>query len=235
MRIAICEDDAAASERLSACLDVWSAAAKQPLIREVYTGGEALLRAMERGEAFDIAFLDIHLRGKRDGIQIAQAIRLRERDMLLVFVTNFMDYVLRGYEVRALRYLIKPVKQRDLDECMRAALAVLRGREQSSLTFASAGGHARIPYADILYFEVFSHTIMLHAYGSRQYAFSERIGALEQQLPDGFVRCHRSYIVNIRHVFAIRKTVVELANSQELPISERRRDALHEAFLRYRV
>lgn len=87
----------------------------------------------------------------------------------------------------------------------------------------------------ILYFEIFSHEVEMHTCDSKIYCFQKRLRDLEQELPPCFIRNHRSIIVNINHVFAIKKSTLELDNSHELPITESRRKALSEAFFKYHV
>jgi len=224
-----------AADALEKLMRAWAGDCGTDLQISVYAAAEGFLDSLREGKAYDAAFLDIHLRSKIDGMDIAQAIRQRRDEMIIVFVTSFMDYVLRGYEVRALRYLIKPAKRRDLYACLDAVTATLKSRDEQSYYWKAAGTDARLRFRDILYFEIFSHTASLHAVDGAVFEFAKRLIDLESELPAFFVRCHRSYIVNIHHVFALKKNTVELDSTLELPVSQRRRQAVHEAFVRYRM
>ena len=232
MWIAICEDERTSSRDLEAKIRLWEEASRIRVDIDLFKNASDFLKS---GGAFDAAFLDIHLRGSVDGMQLAQQIRMHNDNVILVFVTNFMEYVLRGYEVRALRYLIKPAKQHDVNACMESIAALLRNKEQGSYTWTNEGHEYNVRFDDILYIEAFSHTVTLHTTGKDEYSFYKRISELEDELPDCFVRCHRSFIVNINHVFTIKQTMLELDQSIELPVSQRRRAPTQEAFMQHRV
>jgi DNA-binding LytR/AlgR family response regulator len=234
LRIAICDDEPAPAKRLEKWATEWAAHAKAPISVYTFEDPGPLLCGVEENR-YDLIFLDIHLGGSRNGIALAQSIRRKGNDVLIAFVTNYMDYVLKGYEVRAFRYLLKPAARRDVFSCLEGASVALLNRRERGYLWRSADGDACIPFEDILYFEVFSHTVELHTTRRETCAFTNRISQLEEELPPFFVRCHRSVIVNIHHVFAIRKNCVELDNTVELPVSARRRRFVQEAFLRYRV
>lgn len=234
LKIAICDDEATPARRLETLATEWAEHTKAALSVELFSDPTPLLRGINENR-YDVVFLDIHLGGPRNGIALAQSIRNKGNDVLIVFVTNYMDYVLKGYEVRAFRYLLKPAARRDVFSCLDNASAALRNRHEKGYLWRSSDGDMCVSFGDILYFEIFSHTIELHTVTGETHSFAKRISELEEELPTFFVRSHRSIVINIHHVFAIRKSCVELDTTMELPVSQRRRRFVQEAFLYYRV
>ena len=100
MRIAICEDNPKEQERLKAAIQDWAQARNAQADVLCYASAEAFLMAWPE-VSFDLAFLDIQMKDM-DGIQLAETIRRSDKNMLLVFVTSFTQYVLKGYDVAAL-------------------------------------------------------------------------------------------------------------------------------------
>lgn len=234
-RIALCDDDPSMLDQLETFIRSWYEASRRPIRLDRYTATAPLLSVLEDGDPYDALFLDIHMDGRASGMALAETLRKRRHSMLIVFVTGFLDYALRGYEVQALRYLVKPVRPTDMRRCLEAMEACLVRRAQQSFFFHTNRQDARVQYEEILFFESFSHTVELHAASGAVHAFSGRLSALERDLPQDFVRCHRSTILNIQHVFSIKRDVVELDTGRELPLSQRRRPAVLQAFLKQRA
>ena len=234
LNYAICDDESAPADKLEALIREWEADTSATSSVSRFTDAGALLADMKTRE-YDAVFLDIHLNGDINGMQAAEAIRKWNDGVLIIFVTNYMNYVLKGYEVHAFRYLIKPITRREVFSCLNAITAAVMRRLEQKYLWRSPIGEMSISYDMILYFEIFSHTIELHTAAGEIHTFIKRISDLENELPFFFIRCHRSVMVNIHHVFAIKKNAVELDTTVELPISQRRRKAVQEAFLRYRV
>jgi len=107
MRIAICEDNPKEQERLTAAIKDWAKARNTQADVLCYQSAEAFLMVWP-DVSFDLAFLDIQMKAI-NGIKLAETIRTSDKNMMLVFVMSFSQYVLKGYDVAALHYLIKPL------------------------------------------------------------------------------------------------------------------------------
>lgn len=82
----------------------------------------------------DVLFLDIHMKGI-DGIQTAKKIREKDEDMIIIFLTGYKDYMSDGYYVKAFRYLIKPIEEKELTEVMADVMKELKKDENSGCGF----------------------------------------------------------------------------------------------------
>ncbi len=167
-----------------------------------------------------------------NGIELALRIREREHDraVQIVFVTGYMDYIEKGYDVEALHYLLKPVTQERLFGVLdRAAQRVGdRGRE---LCLQMPEGTARVPVSEIRYLEVQRNYVTIH--GDEDYTVKRTLGELERELDERFFRTGRSYIVNLQFVKKITRSQVVLKDGAQIPLPRRAYEDINRAMIRY--
>ena len=170
--------------------------------------------------------------GHMNGIELALRIREREHDraVQIVFVTGYMDYIEKGYDVEALHYLLKPVTQERLFGVLdRAAQRVRdRGRE---LCLQMPEGTARIPVSEIRYLEVQRNYVTIH--GDEDYTVKRTHGELERELDGRFFRTGRSYIVNLQFVKKITRSQIVLKDGAQIPLPRRAYEDINRAMIRY--
>lgn len=170
--------------------------------------------------------------GHMNGIELALRIREREHDraVQIVFVTGYMDYIEKGYDVEALHYLLKPVTQERLFGVLdRAAQCVRdRGRE---LCLQMPEGTARIPVSEIRYLEVQRNYVTIH--GDEDYTVKRTLGELERGLDGRFFRTGRSYIVNLQFVKKITRSQIVLKDGAQIPLPRRAYEDINRAMIRY--
>ena len=230
MHIAICDDDATQTAYLQAVLCKWSAAHGILISESTYPSAEALLFSYEADKTIDILLLDIQMPGK-NGIELAKELRRCADDMQIVFVTGLPDFVAEGYDVNALHYLMKPVDEAKLMQVLDKAAAAI-GQTTRSVLLESNGAIIKLIVREIMYVEAFAHSVRIET-ASGSYEARKSIGVLGKLLGDGFVRCHRSYLVGIRHISRITKTDVVLDSGRVLPLSRGCYQAVNQAFIRY--
>lgn len=171
--------------------------------------------------ACDMAFLDIDFEHEdQNGIDIARALRQGNSHALIFFVTNYIDYAPEGYEVQAFRYILK----RDLDEVLERYLLQAMERfsgEQEVLRLQSADESIDIPLSQISYLEVMDHSVSIHTQG-QCYTLSATLSALEDRLAShGFLRIHKSYLVNMRCIRKFRSRECLLLDGTTLAVGEK--------------
>jgi len=193
LRIAICEDDKAAAAALTGAIRDWADAKKVDVDFRCFDNAEAFIIAWP-GIAFDLAFLDIQMKNM-NGIKLAEYIRKNDQNILLVFLTAFRQYVLKGYDVNALHYLIKPLSAARLLPVLDKAYFIWQSTQIGSLTVASESGLYKLPFHDIFYISMLAHNAEVYTAGAK-YVIRKTAKELTELLPNNFLRCHRSYIVN---------------------------------------
>ncbi len=195
LQVAICEDN---QKDLAALKDMIDK-----------TGIAAACFCFESGEAFlesfcvlkyDLIFMDIYMRGVR-GLETVEAIRSVDQTAVIAFVTSSPDHTRESYKLGALKYIEKPVTEKEVLNAMELALAQRNSRQTVSL--AAAGGvSVNILLDAVVYFEQQQHVIEIHTVsGVIKTSQGIKMHELEKRLPSPpFLRCHRSYLVNLDYV-----------------------------------
>jgi DNA-binding LytR/AlgR family response regulator len=227
MRIAICEDDPAMQTRLKDTIEDWAVSRKAQTDILCYPSAEAFIFA---NMSFDLAFLDIQMKAMT-GIELAEHIRKTDKNMLIVFVTSFSQYVLKGYDVNALHYLIKPLSAAKLLPIMDKAFMIWKSRHSASLLVSCGSGQMKLPFDDIYSISMTSHTAKIQA-GHGAYELRKTADELAAVLPSYFIRCHRSHIVNLLKADCVYKDSVLLSNGNTVPISRNNSKKVHDSFVR---
>lgn len=215
MKIAVVEDDPVQLRELAA-LTASLAEEKEENIF-AFSGAPAFLYRYRPG-CFDLLLLDIQMPGG-DGMALARQIREAGDRVPLVFVTAVADHVFEGYEVEASQYLLKPVSRTKLKECLDRAKQT--ATHAPKLFFETPDGGQAVFADEILYLEADAHQTRVVT-ATDSFLCSSSFGSLLSCLPENFACPHRSYCVNIAHVWQIRKYEAVLDNRSTVPVSRRR-------------
>ena len=229
-RVAIVDDSTTDAEFVQGILNSWAEQRQANIQVNVFPSAESYLFRYAEDKDWDILLLDIEM-GSMDGITMAKKIRQDNESVQMVFITGFADYISEGYEVSALHYLMKPVKQDKLFAVLDRAVASLQKTERVILLPVS-GEMLRLPVGQVQYVEAFSHTAAIIT-GSDTIPVKMPISEVERLLGDGFVRCHRSYLVGLKHIARLSRTEVILDSGKSLPLSRGAAPLVHKAFVSY--
>lgn len=214
MRIAICDDNRADMQRLTAMLDGSHTAARFP-------SAEALLIEMEdAGAHFDLYLLDIFMTGM-DGVELARRIRALDSDALICFVSTSQDFYREAYDLYAFQYLLKPVGQQAFQELLRRAAERLARDRERTVKLVWNRKYLSLPYSCILFITSRGHNLFIQCKDGTVEQHTGRLEELSEQLDsDVFVRCHQSYIINLYNVDAMGRDEF-ISGGQRVPISRR--------------
>ena len=229
-RVAIVDDSKTDAEFVQGILNSWAEQRLANIQAEVFPSAEAFLFRYAEDKNWDILLLDIEM-GAMDGVTMAKRVRQENQSVQIVFITGFADYISEGYEVSALHYLMKPVKQEKMFAVLDRAVAAMQKTERVILLPAD-GEMLRLPVGQVQYMEAFSHTVAIVT-GTETIQVKMPISEVEKILGDGFIRCHRSYLVGLKHIARLSKTEVVLDNGKSLPISRSAAASVHKAFISY--
>lgn len=229
MKIVICDDESSQIKYLKDLIGAWSKNREETVMVKAFESAEAFLFAYEEDKDIDILLLDIQMKGM-NGIELAREIRKGNEMLQIIFITGFADFMAEGYDVSALHYLMKPVNEEKLIEVLDRAVSRLKSSNRTIL-FKAGSGSMRILADDIFYAEAFSHYVTLYTKGGQQ-NYNMRLSDMEKLLGEGFFRCHRSYIVGMKHVRRVSRTAMVLDSGKEIPLSRALYDAANQAFIK---
>ena len=195
---------------------------------ELSSSGEELLDRF-RFRRWDILFLDIYM-NKISGIQAAKVIRGQDQTCALIFATTSREHGLLSYELQVTDYLLKPFTQADVEGTM-DWLLLEREEQFQTITIRSEWQEEQILVRDIRYIEAIRHSAELHLTDDRVKRTRKGLQELENELGEGsFLRCHRSFLVNLDHVAAIDQGDFRMKNGDRVPISAKRAVEVKHAF-----
>jgi DNA-binding LytR/AlgR family response regulator len=229
-QIAICDDEQAQREYLDMLVEKWALERGYLVKCQTFASAEEFLFHYEADKALDVLLLDIEM-GLMNGVELAKEIRRGNERLQIVFITGYPDFMAEGYEVDALHYLLKPIKEKKLCSVLDKAVKNL-GKKEPSILLSVDGEEKLFPIREIWYAEAFAHSAVLYTReGSLELGYS--ISELENLLGKDSVRCHRSYLVGLAHIVSITKTDVILAGNRTVPLSRREYQKVNQAFIRY--
>jgi DNA-binding LytR/AlgR family response regulator len=232
MKIIICEDEKKYTEQLIGYINEW-ANAKNILVK-IFThiAAEKFLYEWDDGEDYDVLFLDIKM-GSMTGMELAEIIRKTNKDVAIVFATSMKEYALQGYSVDAMQFLLKPVRKEDCFACLEKVYQ--SDRIKKYFLFNDLEKTFRIPHDDIIYIEKFRHNADIVTV-KEKYTFRKTMAQLLGELDDVlFLQCHKSYILNIRHMESLYNNFAVMSNDSEVPVSKNMIKEVHERFYKYNV
>ena len=232
MRVVICDDEGALAGAVEALAGRWSAARGTPCRVRTFASGEELLFETAGSYPYDLILLDIDLGGGNlSGLELARRIRETDARVALAFLTNHPGYVFAGYEVAALRYLMKPVAEDNLFPLLDLVLSRL-GRASRYLAVEADGEQLRLEEDAILYLEARGHAVRIETEGG-PVTVREPLSALARRLGTDFVPAHRSFLVNLRRVERVGRAACLLEGGRSVPVSRGAWEKLSRAFIDY--
>lgn len=203
--------------------------------------GEQLQATWERSavalgpesERADLIFMDIEMPGV-SGMDAATLLRTFDAVTPIIFVTNLAQFAVKGYEVNALDFIVKPVSYGAFSLRMAKALRVMRENRGSSIVVKARGGMEVLHVEDITYIEVMNHALTYHRADGEPVVTRATISEAEESLANRpFVRINKSFLVNMRHIASVHGQEVELFSGEVLPIGRSMRKAAVERIAAY--
>lgn len=229
-KVAICDDNPADLKLIQGYLT--DLGGHYPVELTAFLSGVDLARAYQTRGQYDLIILDMMM-DRLNGIDTALKIRKIDEDVAILIVTATVEYAIEGYRINAARYIVKPVSKPDFQKIIRTIFQSIDKKRGACYSFPSKNGTTVIPMEDIFYFESDIRSIHI---SSRQgdHTFTGRISAVEEQTAGhGFLRIHKSFIVNLKHVHNIFKDSVTLDNGEVIPLSRHRHREVNQKFLEY--
>ena len=227
MKIAIVEDEAKEQEIIVKYIGEWAEARRELVEFSCFPSSESFLFAWEDGKDYRLLVLDIEM-GGMNGLGLAEKVRLEDREVPILFVTGYDEYMQRGYDVSALHYLMKPVNEEKFHQVLTRAVGRL-ARNEPFLTLELPGETVRVPLPEIRYLDVQQNYVTVHA--GRDYTLKRPLAEFEAALDRRFFRAGRSCIVNLTCIRRVTRTEAELTTGERIPLPRGQYEKLNQAII----
>lgn len=225
IKIAICDDSAMDTAQLIAALYTYD-----PLFKiETFTNGEILIdELIDSDVSIDILFLDIYM-PVLNGIQTAQKIREKKKDIKIIFLSSSKDHYPQAYEVFAYNYIVKPFYRERLYAVLNRALEELRKVRGYKIHILYKSASYNVDCKDILYIESRNKLLLFYLKDNRVLQCYGKLDRMIKDLPEPyFFRCHQSFIVNLSHVtemgencFRVGKAMISISRKYKIEAKDK--------------
>ena len=218
-RVAICDDEATSLQINEALTAQVLTEAGIDYETVCFTDMQSMIDSLSRKDTeYDVLLCDILAVGM-NGIEAAKELRRLGERLSIIFISSTAEYALEGYQVDALRYIQKPIQIEKLREALLSAYRV-KDTKGDTLTFQVGDKLYKIPFGEIEYLESQGRETIVCTM-DEQISVHMKFSDMEQLLPeDSFVRCHRSYIVNMHYVKDLARYRFLTKRGVEIPVSQ---------------
>lgn len=228
LRIAICEDEDKDAMLLAEMIK------SNNLLCDIagFSDAESLLAEPDLPR-YDLFFLDIYLSGM-SGVELARHIREKNNDCELVFTTVSDAHALEGFEVGALQYLVKPLNAQKVTETLNRFIKIRDISDMNYCTVVVDRTDVKILYRNIRYISAYDKYCKIHTTKGIIETYTT-MAKMQEKLPNPpFLRCHRSYTVNMDYIKELKSDFV-MKNGDIVLISRSERGKIKDVFMKYLV
>ncbi|QIK69769.1 response regulator transcription factor [Erysipelothrix sp. HDW6C] len=232
INIYLCDDDQDIIDQYRYLIKRYAMSRSLDINLEVFYRGEELLFHLEDHLGSpDIIFMDIFM-DDMNGIETARRLRDMGINAQIVFLTTSSDFVFEAFDVRSFNYLIKQdTDEERFREVLSKVITHVEKRAPDFFDCSFGAESRRIPYKDITHFEIYRRVMRVHYNGDEYFDFYETMDNLAVSLEEkGFVRVHRSFLVNLRHIVLFKNQAIRLTSEIELPLGKAYQVQVKEAF-----
>lgn len=228
---AIIEDNKIQSRLISGYVNEWAKNSGIHIKIGLFPSAENFWFEFEAHPEVTIILLDIKM-AKINGIELAKKIRQKGGGQIIIFITGIPDYMQDGYDVEAFHYLLKPVKKEKLFKCLDRALK----RQNVSAGFIVVlcnKDKVKIFQDEIIFVESVGHNVKIKTLKG-ELTTRMLLSESENILNKGFfVKTHRAFLANIKHIKQVRKESLLMADGSEIPVSRREYKNVNNRFIQY--
>ncbi|OPJ59798.1 LytR/AlgR family response regulator transcription factor [Clostridium chromiireducens] len=233
INIAICDDIIEELETISSYVSNNIKELDIPFKISSFSEGQDLLEHINSSKQnFDIIFLDVYMKFS-NGIDIARRIRDFDKECKIIFITSSKEHAVDSYDVSALHYILKPINEEKLTNAIKIAIESLT-KENKHFVIMNKKGNYRISYKDILYAESKARIVNIYLKSSEVISFYSKLEDFFQSLKDErFLRCHKSFVVNMDYILKIENNCAFMCNNIIIPITSSNMTLIKEKYFNY--
>ena len=229
IRVALVEDDPNYRTELTEYLKRYEQESGEKFRITVFTDGDEIAENYKAD--YDIILMDIEMTFM-DGMTAAERIREVDSEVVIIFITNMPQFVMKGYKVDALDYVLKPITYFAFTQRIERAMERMRRRTSRFITITIKGGMQKLDISRITYVEVRDHDLIFHTVNG-EILSKGSMKELEEALePEHFFRCNKCYLINLEYVESVQNNDVQVGRDM-VQVSRSRKKALMDALNNY--
>lgn len=233
LKIAVCDDEKIERDRIKDLICKYSVEKNIDIDTEFFITGEDLLDSYEKGK-YTMIFLDVEI-GKNDGMEIADRIRrIPDHDVVIMFVTNYPEYMKQSFDVRAAQFFSKPLKYEVFKEKIDKILDYMSYEEDKRVVINQNYNKIIISLSDICTIEsvksIRSNSDILITTMSGELYVKGKLKEFNSKYENILFFAHRSILVNIINIYKWMGNKIEMRNGRNVNISRSNMPILKEAF-----
>lgn len=226
--IAIVDDNKDELQALKTCVNEYFASKEDTCVIHPFSDGVEFVRSREQ---YNIVFFDIRMK-EMDGLDAAHFLRIINKEAQIIFVTHMAQMAIRGYEVDATDFIIKPVDQFSVNRVLDKAIKRIDILAVVPFALKTQEGIVNIVAKSIYFVEIYNHDLIYHT-EEGDFKVRGKLRDVTEKLDDSqFFQCNRSYIVNMRHIKSVNNDFL-VVNDVKIPISKSRQKEIEQRFVLY--
>ena len=148
----------------------------------------------------DVLMLDINLKSDKTGLELAESVRKKNKDIYIIFTTGHLEYAMMAYKFKTFDYLAKPITLERLEETITRLFDDINGLPRKYITIDNK--NTIIDESEIEYIQRDGMKIIFRTI-TRSYETYSSFNKLKDILPKNFIRCHKSFIANIDNIINV--------------------------------
>ncbi|ADL34832.1 two component system response regulator [Butyrivibrio proteoclasticus B316] len=220
-QLAIVEDEDSYAAQLIEYIEQYQAESGNYFKVTRFTDGDEITNGY-KGQ-FDIILMDIEMK-LMDGMTAAEEIRKLDSDVIIMFITNMTNYAIRGYQVDALDYVLKPVSYFAFSQKLGRAISRIKKTPSKIISVDMPSGVKKLEIDNIFYIESEGHNLNFYT-TSGEFTIRAKMGDFEEQLsPYNFFRSNKGYLVNLKYVDGVENGSCIIAGKNLLISRARKND-----------
>lgn len=238
-RIAICDDRLDDLKRVCTEVKKWLSIhpAAEGRIDLFHSAEELRKVVQEKPWEYDLYILDIVMQGE-NRIEFGSWIKRYSGEALMIYVTSSRDYAMEAFDNHAIRYLMKPVDERELQKAMDVSYSLFCARPRNFLVIQNQDKVSRIVMEEIMYIENNLKNVTYTLRDGRTLSQLRRQGSFEEVVgivakTKEFLQPHKSFFVNIRYISSLQGSIILMDDGKTIPIARRRVEETKRKYIQF--
>lgn len=197
LNFAICDDNLNILDKMSKMLE--SIFTKNELDAKVALASNNVDKVLDYiyCNKTDVLFLDINLRSSKTGLEIAEAVRQKNKNIYIIFTTAHLEYAMVAYKFKTFDYLVKPITYERLEETIMRLYDDIYSKPKKYLKIDNK--NTIVDQSEIKFIKRDGMKLIFHT-TNKDYEIYSSFNKIQDSLPENFVRCHKSFIANIDNI-----------------------------------